>query len=334
MSTTAPGPGPTFSVLTTAYRTEDTVGRAIGAVLDQTVADWELVVVDNGRSDAMAAVVAPFTVDPRIHLVRQENRGAAGGIAAAATHATGRWLVVLNSDDHVAPTFLARMLEVIAAHPDVAAVTCDAVRFSDTEPDPPGSYLETAGQRGTADPSRPLRVADVVDGPCPYYTAAIRRDVWDSVGGMTSLRPDTSKVSDLDFWLRLLVTGHDVRTVPDRLGRFRIEAGSVSRPDDDAAADELDVQVEGVLRRAVERTGAPEDEAALERTLARRRREAAVRHARAALREGSTARARRHYDEAWRLGPDVRLAVVRAGLRVAPPLVGLAYRVKQRWGRR
>lgn len=325
---------PTFSFLTTAYLTEDSVGRAIGSVLDQTYDDWELVVVDNGRSDAMAAVVAPFTVDPRVHLVRQENRGAAGGIAAAAAHATGRWLVVLNSDDHVAPTFAARMLEVVAAYPDVAAVTCDAVRFSDTGADPPGSYLETAGQPRPADPDRPLTVADVVDGPCPYYTAAVRRDVWESSGGMTSLRPDTSKVSDLDFWLRLLLAGHEVRTVPDRLGRFRIEAGSVSRPDDDAAADELDAQLEGVLRRAVEQTGVPEDRAALDRVLARRHRERAVRHGRAALRDKETSRAREHYREAWRLGPSGRLGAVRVGLRVAPWLVLLAHRAKRRRDRR
>src|SRR5262245_6682195 len=47
---------PTFSFLTTAYRAEDTLGRTIDAVLAQTRRDWELVVVDNGNDDAVAAV--------------------------------------------------------------------------------------------------------------------------------------------------------------------------------------------------------------------------------------------------------------------------------------
>ena len=44
----------------------------------QTTADWELIVVDNGPSDAVAAVVQPHLDDPRIRLVRQENSGPVG----------------------------------------------------------------------------------------------------------------------------------------------------------------------------------------------------------------------------------------------------------------
>ena len=46
--------------------------------------DWELVLVDNGPSDEMVAVVAPYTSDPRFVLVRQDNARAAGGVNAAA----------------------------------------------------------------------------------------------------------------------------------------------------------------------------------------------------------------------------------------------------------
>src|SRR5690349_16533859 len=66
------GARPVFSFLTTAYRAEGTLGRTIDAVLAQTRGDWELVVVDNGNDDAVAAVAQPHLADPRIHLVRQE----------------------------------------------------------------------------------------------------------------------------------------------------------------------------------------------------------------------------------------------------------------------
>lgn len=69
---------PFISYLVTAYQTEKYVGETIRSVLTQTRSDWELVVVDNGNSDEMAAVVGNFTSDPRIKLIRQENKGVRG----------------------------------------------------------------------------------------------------------------------------------------------------------------------------------------------------------------------------------------------------------------
>lgn len=322
---------PMFSFLTPAYRTESTVGRTIQAVLDQTVSDWEMVVVDNGNVDAMRDAVTPYLSDPRIRLVRQENSGAAGGTMAAARESTGRYLVVLNSDDSIRPEFLERMAEVVGDHPEVAAVTCDADLFEDPGMRPLGSgYLRGAGQVGRPDPTRPLRVSEVIDGPCPYYTAAIRRDVWESVGGMSSMDGLASRIDDLDFWLRALTAGHDIRMLPDSLCYFRIAAGSVSRPDDPEASEEHEAQVQASLRRAAERSGRPEDREALERALARLRYWQALRRAQVALRAGSARDAVAQYDIALRHRRTRRVVALRRALRAAPALVLSAYRLRRR----
>ncbi|HSK59091.1 MAG TPA: glycosyltransferase family A protein, partial [Actinomycetospora sp.] len=117
MGATAADRTPAFSFLTTAYRAEDTLGRTIDAVLAQTRTDWELVVVDNGLDDAIAGIVEPHLADPRIRLVRQENRGPIGGVRTAAEHATGRYLVVLNADDAITTDFCARTGAVFDAEP-------------------------------------------------------------------------------------------------------------------------------------------------------------------------------------------------------------------------
>lgn len=321
---------PMFSFLTPAYRSESTVGRTIEAVLAQTVSDWEMVVVDNGNVDAMRDTVAPYLVDPRIKLVRQENSGVAGGTMAAARHANGRYVVVLNSDDSIRPEFLERMARVVGQYPEVAAVTCDADLFED-----PGtrllgsSYLRGAGQVTAPDVTRPLRLSEVIDGPCPYYTAAIRRDVWESVGGMSSMHGAASRVDDLDFWLRALVAGHDIRMLPEKLGLFRIEADSVSRPVDPAASEEHEAQVQASLRRAAERSGRPEDQEALARALGRLTYWQALRRARVAVRAGSPPEAIAQYDIALRHRRTPRVVASRLALRAAPWLVLPAYRLKR-----
>ena len=58
-------------------------------MLAQTRGDWELIVVDNGNSDEMARIVSNYTSDPRITLIRQENKGIGGGSAQRPTSPSG-----------------------------------------------------------------------------------------------------------------------------------------------------------------------------------------------------------------------------------------------------
>ncbi len=100
---------PFLSFLMTAYGTERFVAATIESVLSQTRTDWELIAVDNGGSDEMAEIIGRYTADPRIVLVRQENKGIRGGVTAAADAATGRFLCVLNSDDMLLPDYCERV---------------------------------------------------------------------------------------------------------------------------------------------------------------------------------------------------------------------------------
>lgn len=89
---TTPHEQPTLSFLSTAYRTEAVVGRMIESVLAQTRGDWELVVVDNGNADPVADAVRAYVDDPRIRLVRQENRGMTGASTRRPRRpAAGTW---------------------------------------------------------------------------------------------------------------------------------------------------------------------------------------------------------------------------------------------------
>jgi glycosyltransferase involved in cell wall biosynthesis len=318
---------PAFSFLTTAYRTEQTLARTIAAVRAQTSGDWELIVVDNGYSEAIAQIVVPYLTDPRIRFVRQENNGPTGGVMAAAAVARGRYYTVLNSDDAITPRFCARLGEVLAKDPSIAAVTCDAYLFVD-----PGtrlfrkSYLQMAGIRRPPDGARRLRLADVIDGPCPYYCAAIRHDVWDAMGGMVC---DTPIVDDLNFWLRVLLAGYDVRMIPDPLGLFRIEEGSESRPSDVSRIEVFEDQRERALTQAAEASSDPADVAALDRVLRRLRYEQAIRRARIAFQTGDVRNARDYARRAFLLRPTARSVAIRLALGASPRLLARVHPIKQ-----
>lgn len=317
------------SFLSTAYRTEPYVDRMIRSVLAQTVSDWELVIVDNGMSDEIVRIVGAHTHDPRIRLLRQENSGPPGGVNTAGAAARGRHVAVLNSDDAVLPEFCARTLAVLDADPGVAAVACDA-EILDAEAGVVGrrTYLGRAGvARGTG--GRAVGLAEVVDGPCPYYTGLVRRDVWAELGGYTT---DAWKVTDLDAWLRLLVAGHRMVLLPEVLCRYRESADSISRGGQAVLA--LEEERERVLVRATAGIDDPAVEAALRRALRRSRHRRAVVGAKVALQGGDGAAARKLAAQALRERADARTLAIAAALTLAPRAVAAAYDGRHRVRRR
>ncbi|MGH3913934.1 MAG: glycosyltransferase family 2 protein, partial [Pseudonocardiaceae bacterium] len=218
---------PAFSILCTAYRTEPYLAETIDSVRAQTRGDWELVVVDNGRSDEIARIVQSYAFDLRIRLVRQENRGIAGGVDAAARLARGRYFSVLHSDDQIRPDFCARLGAVLDVHPEINALGCDASLFIDGEDyDLPYGFRRHVGARGRPALEHRVTLTELIGGQFIYGTGAVRRQAWEAVGGFATATP---LVGDLSLWLRLLGSGFDVRVLPERLGRYRLRADSQSR---------------------------------------------------------------------------------------------------------
>jgi glycosyltransferase involved in cell wall biosynthesis len=91
------------------------VARAIASVAAQTYQDIELVVVDDGSTDASATVVAqslaglPFPA----RLIRNPHRGAAFAANAGAEAAHGRYLALLSADDYFAPDYVQQMVQEV-----------------------------------------------------------------------------------------------------------------------------------------------------------------------------------------------------------------------------
>lgn len=99
---------PFFTVVIPVYDRAHAVGEALKSVLAQTCQDFEIVVVDDGSQDDPAATIAKFD-DPRIHFIRQPNRGGGAARNAGIDAARGRFVAPLDSDDVFLPDHLARM---------------------------------------------------------------------------------------------------------------------------------------------------------------------------------------------------------------------------------
>jgi len=115
-----------IAVIMATYNRADTLPRAIDSVLRQSHRDWELLIVDDGSTDATPMVLEAL-VDPRIHIYRHpENRGVGAAKNTGLDHISGEWFTTLDSDDEMIPEALEVML-ASAERTGAAAITCNGV---------------------------------------------------------------------------------------------------------------------------------------------------------------------------------------------------------------
>lgn len=113
---------PFFSVIVPVFNAASTVQATVASVIAQTDGDFEVILIDDGSTDASLAVMLSLAnADPRIKAMSQTNQGVAATRNSAVAMSRGAMLAFLDADDIWHPTKLARHRAVHAAHPDVDA---------------------------------------------------------------------------------------------------------------------------------------------------------------------------------------------------------------------
>jgi len=109
---------PRVSVLMPTFAQAAFIGRALDSLGAQALADWELVVVDDGSPDDTRAAVAPYLADPRVRYARlAENRGLGAALNRALGLARAPLVAYLPSDDVYYPDHLAALVAALDADP-------------------------------------------------------------------------------------------------------------------------------------------------------------------------------------------------------------------------
>lgn len=111
---------PEVSVVIPLFNKGRYIGRTLNSVLQQTFQDFEIIVVDDGSSDDGANVVTNIN-DPRISLIRQENRGVSAARNRGIAAARAELIAFLDADDEWFPDHLETLLRLRSKFPQSGA---------------------------------------------------------------------------------------------------------------------------------------------------------------------------------------------------------------------
>lgn len=254
---------PRFSVIIPAYNAAAFIARAIDSVLAQTWPAEEIIVVDDGSSDATADIVAGY--GERVCYLHQDNAGVSAARNAGARAATGDWLAFLDADDWYYPDRLKWHAEWIARdealdfltgdydyrRPDgsrisgsmeihacgqrmVAKAAIHPVRHSGEGRNPGANTDLTPATAGTT--SQPPRVIMTADELEPFvadhfgdtHTLSVPRATFLELGGY----PTGYRVcEDVFFLVKLCAVSHRIGVVCAPMAAYVIHDASATRKD-------------------------------------------------------------------------------------------------------
>ena len=218
------------SAIIPVYGAEKYVAATVQSVLDQTYKNFEVLIIDDASPDRSIEICQQFT-DPRIKIIRQQNRGLAGARNTGIRHAQGDYLAFLDADDLWLPEKLEKHVEHLENSPAVG-VSFSRSAFIDEAGNPLGIY-QMPKLTGLT-PGYVLCRNPISNGSTPV----IRREVFEAIrfqdnlyGTVEDFYFDDNFIhqEDIECWIRIAIqTDWQIEGIPEALTLYRVNSGGMS----------------------------------------------------------------------------------------------------------
>jgi glycosyltransferase involved in cell wall biosynthesis len=199
-----------FSIIIPVYNRPDEVDELLQSLCEQTVKDFEVIIVEDGSINPCKDVCSKYAGILSLHYYAKENSGPGQSRNYGAERANGKYVIILDSDVVLPSGYLQAIEEELAqqpceafggpdaAHPDFTPVQ-KAISYSMT------SFFTTGGIRGG-------KKKGALDKFYPRsYNMGIRREVYQQLGGFSKMRFG----EDIDFSYRIVEAGYRPRLFPE-----------------------------------------------------------------------------------------------------------------------
>jgi Glycosyl transferase family 2 len=204
--------GPKVSVLIPCHDLGRFLDEAVDSVLQQTRQDFEILIVDDGSTDAATKALLASYERPRTRVLTTAHRGLAAARNLALEHAAGEYVCALDADDRLEPRFLERTVGALERDPSLTFVSC---------------WLRTFGEEDWVWRQQRCDLAAVLAEDTVLTAAPVRREAVLAAGGWDPGMPAPG-YEDWDLWITLLERGARGEILPEVLFRYRRRPGSMS----------------------------------------------------------------------------------------------------------
>lgn len=205
---------PLVSVIIPAYNAAAYLPRALESVLAQTYKNYEILVVDDGSTDATAEIVKRF---PTVRLLSQPHSGAGAARNRGIEAARGSIVAFLDADDLWMPPKLEKQVAFLQHHPHIGMVICEHI------------LVEEDGRERTSDKSVLFKGDTVrnifLHSDVATPTVIVRKQVFDKIG---LFEEALLCAEDENLWMRIGIA-YPIGLVPEPLVKVTIHPSSTSR---------------------------------------------------------------------------------------------------------
>lgn len=192
----------------------------------QTLADFEIIAVDDGSTDATLAILQAWAQrDQRTRILTQQHGGIIAALNAGLAVCQAPYVARMDSDDRSAPPRLERQVAYLDAHPEVGVVSCRTAGF------PAGQVREGfqvyLDWLNALESDADIRREIFIESPLPHPSVTFRRALVQAVGGYQ----EHGWPEDYDLWLRLYLNDVHFARLPEVLFEWREHPERLTRTD-------------------------------------------------------------------------------------------------------
>lgn len=185
------------------------IAEALGSVQVQTFRDFEIIVVDDGSDDPDTIALLETFKHKGIRLIRTYNYGVAAARNLGVMNAVGKYILCLDSDDIIEPTYLEKAVNLLEKDQGICVVGCDAKLFGDAS----GVRIYPA-----------FSIEHLLSENILHVSSIFRKRDWQAVGGYCPHMKFGWE--DWEFWISMTRLGIGVKHIPEPLFCYRIRSDS------------------------------------------------------------------------------------------------------------
>ena len=189
-----------ISVLLPAYNAQETIQQAISSLQRQTLADFEIIAVDDASADDTAVILERIS-DSRLRVIRIPHSGLIPALNVGLAECRGELIARMDADDYCHPERLRLQSQFMAAHPEISVCGCLVRSFPRNCVK--GGFLKYESWLNSLIAHEDIARDIFIESPLAHPSVMMRADDLRALGGYR----DMGWPEDYDLWLRFFMAG-------------------------------------------------------------------------------------------------------------------------------